>query len=169
MVVIENLSRYPEVAVVRGTGAEDNIEAFDNIFTRHGYCKTLKTDNGPPFNGKESHLLQKYFKWAGIEHRPTTSAEDPEANGLAEAFMKVCQKVWHTSLVEGKNPRAEINKTLQLYRSTPHPTTGYAPAELLFGRKIRTRLPYLPDSKKRDGISAAIARDEVQKKKQKTQ
>ena len=30
-----------------------------------------------------------------------------------------------------------------MYRSTPHSTTGLSPAELLFGRKIRTKLPQL--------------------------
>ena len=139
LVVIDELSRYPEVAVVRSTGAEENIEAFDQIFSRHGYCESLKTDNGPPFNGKENHLLQQYFKWAGIIHQPTYSAEDPEANGLAEAFMKMCRKLWHTALVEKNNPRAELNKMLHLYRSTPHPTTGKAPAELLFGRKFHAQ------------------------------
>ena len=28
--------------------------------------------------------LQKYFKWVGIDHKTTVSADDPEANGLAE-------------------------------------------------------------------------------------
>ena len=28
-----------------------------------------------------------------------------------------------------------------MYRSTPHSTTEVSPAELLFGRKIRTKLP----------------------------
>ena len=169
LVVIDELSRYPEVAVVKGTGAEDNVEAFDNIFARHGYCKKLKTDNGPPFNGKENHTLQRYFKWAGIEHQPVYSAEDPEANGLAEAFMKVCRKAWHAALIEGNNPRAELNKTLQLYRATPHPTTGFPPAELLFGRKFRTRLPQLPTPAVRDDITQARTHDYQQKQKQKSQ
>ena len=30
-----------------------------------------------------------------------------------------------------------------MYRSTPHSTTGVSPAELLFGRQIRTKLPQL--------------------------
>lgn len=167
LVVIDELSRYPEVEVVKSTGAEENIEAFDNIFARHGFCKQLKTDNGPPFNGKDSHLLQRYFKWAGIHHQPTRSAEDPEANGLAEGFMKICRKAWHTAIVEGNNPRAELNKTLQLYRGTPHPTTGYAPAELLFGRKFRTRLPQLPVPDAREDLQKAREKEEVEKKKQK--
>jgi len=62
LVDIDELSRYPEVAVVKGTGAEQDI------FTRHGYRKRLKTDNGPPFNCNENHFLQEYFQWAGINH-----------------------------------------------------------------------------------------------------
>ena len=34
---------------------------------------------------------------------------------------------------------------LMMYRSTPHSTTGVSPAELLFGRKIRTKLPRLQE------------------------
>ena len=104
LVVIDELTRYPEVAVVGSTSADANIEAFDNIFTHHGYPDSLKTDGGPPFNGNDSHLLKQYFKWAGIRHHTTTSADDPEANGLAESVMKHCKKIWHTSIVEHKNP-----------------------------------------------------------------
>ena len=168
LVVIDKLSRYPEVAVVNSTSADDNIEAFDNIFTRHGYCKDLISDGGPPFNGNDTHHLQQYFKWAGINHHPTHSAEDPEANGLAEAFMKHCRKIWHAAIVEGKNPRAEINKHLLMVRSTPHPTTKKSPAEILFGRKITTRLPISnPKTIDRPDIKEAVEADRAAKERQK--
>ena len=61
LVVIDETSKFPEVEVVKGTGAEANIDAFDSIFARHGYPSKLKSDGGPPFNGGENHLLQKYF------------------------------------------------------------------------------------------------------------
>lgn len=129
--------------ILNSTGANDNIEAFDRIFSRHGYYETLKSDNGPPFNGKESHQLQQYFKWAGIQHCPTKkSAEDPEANGLAESFMKHCKKVCHIAIIERKDPKAELNRRLMSVRTTPHPSTKKTPAELLFDRKIRNRLPF---------------------------
>ena len=131
-VVIDELSQYPEVEVGKNTGTEDNIEAFDNIFARHVYCKGLKSDNEPHFNGNDIHLLQKYCKWAGINHQPVHSVKDPETNGLAEALMKICRKPWHIAIIEGNNAQAELNKMLQLHRDTPHPTTGHAPAELLF-------------------------------------
>ena len=133
LVAINKLSRFPEAVEVSGTSAQANIVAFDNIFSRHGFCKKLTTDGGPPFHGHDSHDLQKYFRWAGIEHNKTMSADDPEANGLAEAFMKIIKKIWHTCTITRRDPMAEINKRLQAYRATPHPTTGKAPAELMYG------------------------------------
>lgn len=171
LVVIDDLSRYPEVAVVKGTSAHANIPALDDIFARHGFCRRLKTDGGPPFNGNENHSLQQYFRWAGIVHKTTVSAEDPEANGLAESFMKHCVKIYHTAMIEKKNPEAELNKHLRIYRATPHPTTGKPPALLLFGRNIRTRVPtsddHLAIDHTRNHIQEARTHEAQQKQKQK--
>ena len=166
LVVIDELSRYPEVAVVNGTSAHANIPALDNIFARHGFCSRLKTDGGPPFNGNENHSLQQYFQWAGIKHKTTVSAEDPEANGLAESFMKHCVKIYHTATIERKNPEAELNKHLRMYRATPHPTTGKPPALLLFGRNIRTRItnPNLLAPVNLQGNIAEAREHEIQEK-----
>ena len=171
LVVIDEFSRYPEVEVVKGTSAEANIPALDSMFARHGFCKRLKTDGGPPFNGKENHILQQYLQWAGIKHNTTISAEDPEANGLAEAFMKHLAKVYHTALIERRNPEAELNTHLRIYRATPHPTTGKPPALLLFGRNIQTRLPthnsHLAPGNYQEHIDDARQREAQEKEKQK--
>ena len=45
------------MAVVKGTSAEDNIQAFSEVFSRHGVPRKLHSDNRAPFNGKDSHLL----------------------------------------------------------------------------------------------------------------
>ena len=168
LVIIDKLSRYPEVIEVKSTSAQANIAAFDSVFSRHGFCKTLTTDNGPPFNGKDTHELQQYFQWAGITHNPTISADDPEANGLAEAFMKIVKKVWHTCTVTGRDAMAEINKRLQAYRATPHPTTGKTPAELMYGgRPYRTRLPDKREEQPCEAVKEAQETDRKNKMKQK--
>ena len=46
---------------------------------------------------------------------------------------------------EGKNLKSEVDRFLMMYRSTPHSTTGVAPAELLYGRTSRTKLPQLQE------------------------
>ena len=55
--------------------------------------------------------------------------------------MKHAKKVWHTSIISHEDPVLELNKHLKMYRATPHPTTGKSPAELLFTRKYRIKLP----------------------------
>ena len=169
LVLVDHLTKYPEVLVVQSTSAADNMEALDSVFARHGHPKVLFSDNGAPFNGEDRHELQQYFKWAGIEHKPNRSAQDPEANGLAEAFMKHCKKIYHTAITEKKNPVLEINKHLRVQRATPHPSTGYAPAELLFGRKFTTRLPDLrrDPAKDREDIRKARENDKAAKDRQK--
>ena len=154
-----------------GTSAEANIKAFDDVFSRHGNPAFLYTDNGPPFNTEEAHMFQRYLKEEGITHVPNKSAEDPEANGIAEAFMKVIKKLWHTAKVAGKDPYMEINRHLRTYRSTPHPTTGEIPEEMLFGRKYRTKLP---DGRRniaidREDIKRAREEHRKEKEKQKRQ
>ncbi|XP_043216302.1 uncharacterized protein K02A2.6-like [Amphibalanus amphitrite] len=136
LVVIDEYSRYPEVEITSSTSGLATIPVLDKIFATHGIPESVKTDGGPPFNG---HDFAMYARWAGFTHR-RVSPEDPEANGLAEAFMKTIKKTWHTSRIEGKNPKQELYKLLRQYRATPHPSTGKPPAELLFNRPFRTRL-----------------------------
>ena len=161
LVIIDGLTRYPEVLTVNGTGAEDNIHAFSEVFARHGLPRYLHSDNGPPFNGRDSHLLQKYFQSLGVQHLPNHSAQDPESTGLVEAFMKHLQKIFHTSAAEHLDPYLQIHDHLLHFRATPHPSTGKSPAELLFGRKFRTKLPDLRPNpaKNRPDILAARAAD----------
>ena len=41
LVIIDGLTRYPKVSVVKGTSAEDKIQAFTEVFSRHGVPKKL--------------------------------------------------------------------------------------------------------------------------------
>ena len=169
LVMVDHLSKFPEVEVVKGTSAHDNILAIDNIFTRHGFPDVLNSDNGPPFNGKQRSELQEYLRWAGVKHRPNKSPLDPESNGLAEVYMKHLKKIWHTSRLEGKNPVLEINKHLRVQRATPHPSTGKAPAEIMYNRKYKTRLPDMrkDPAATREDVVEARRKDKEAKDRQK--
>ena len=140
LVVIDQYSRYPEVEIVSNTSARQVLPKLDKIFATHGFPESLKTDGGPPFNGTDSHTFKQYMQWAGIKHK-VVSPDDPEANGLAENFMKNLKKTWNIAKMENKSPQQELYNFLRHYRATPHTTTGKAPAELLFNRPYKTRLP----------------------------
>jgi hypothetical protein len=140
LVMIDEYSRYPEVEFVSGTSARVVVPHIDRVFSTHGFPAKVKTDGGPPFNGSESHEYQMYMKWAGVKTM-VVSPDDPEANGLAENFMKVLSKTWHIARIEGKNYKQEIYRFLRQYRATPHSVTKRAPAEVLFNRNFQVRLP----------------------------
>ena len=140
LVMIDKYSRFPEVEFVSGTSAQAVVPHIDRVFATHGFPEKVKTDGGPPFNGTDTHAYKEYMKWAGVKARVVTP-EDPEANGLAENFMKSIKKVWHCARIEGKHFKQELYKFLRQYRATPHSSTRQAPATLLFNRTFQTRLP----------------------------
>ncbi|KAL9969410.1 hypothetical protein ACROYT_G021627 [Oculina patagonica] len=64
-----------------------------------------------------------------------------QANGEVERQNRSLLNCTRIAPAEGKNLRKELVRFLAAYRTTPHTVTGVCPAELLFGRKIRTKLP----------------------------
>ena len=160
LVVIDAYSRFPEVEIVKSTSAKSTIPKLEQIFARHGIPHILKSDNGPPFPG---HEFCQFMKELGITHRPSTPLW-PQGNAEAENFMKPLVKAIKSAHNENKNWKRELFKFLLNYRATPHTTTSLSPAELLFNRKIHTKLPQInaesetkchEEVKKRDSTAKA--------------
>ena len=139
LVLIDIYSKFPEIEIVNSTEAKACIPKLDKIFATYGIPAKLKSDNGPPFNGKE---FENYMTALGIEWKPSTPLW-PQGNANVESIMRPIGKVMKTSLLEGKNWRQELQRFLLNYCSTPHKTTGVAPCELLFNRQIQGQLPQL--------------------------
>ena len=152
---------------MRSTTSEKVIECLEKIFTTHGLPLSLRSDNGPQFR---SEVFEQYLEDNGIEHRKTTPLW-PQANGEVERQNKSLLKRMKIAQAEGKEWKKEIRKYLVAYRSTPHTTTGVSPAELLFGRKMRTKLPELKgestesEMRDRDGEMKAKAKWYADKKR----
>ena len=139
-VVIDQYSKYPEVDIVKSTSFAKLQPCLDRMFATHGIPDELISDNGSPYFGNE---MSEYAKKMGFELNPVTP-ENPQSNGFAESFVKILVKFIHTSIADGLDPKAELQNYLLQYRSAPHSTTGVSPAEALFGRKLKTKLPQLP-------------------------
>ena len=91
------------------------------------------------------------------------SPENPQCNGFAEIFVKTLCKLIHTCAAENKDPRKELSRFLLQYRATPYLTTGRSPVEMLYNRKIKTKLPSF-DIHKETGEQAEIRRQHDEKK-----
>ena len=136
-ILIDQFSKFPEVDIVPSTRFEALKPVLERAFATHGIPEKLSSDNGSPYFSNE---MADYATEMGIKLDPVTP-KDPQCNGFAENFVKTLCKLIHTCAAEGKDPRKELNRFLLQYRATPHLTTGRSPAELLFNRRIRTKLP----------------------------
>ena len=121
----------------QSTSAAAIIPKLDRIFATHGIPTILRIDNGPPFKSDE---IEEYMKLCGIKHERITPLW-PQANSEAERFMEPLMKAVRSAHAEGKQWKKHLYQFLLNYRTTPHATTGRAPATLLFGRNVRNKLP----------------------------
>jgi hypothetical protein len=164
-VLIDEHSRYPIVRLVSSTSFKALEPILDDIFSSFGVPKTLKSDNGPPFN---SHNFREYARGSGFKHRRITPLW-PRANGLCERFMKNLTKVMKNAAIDGSSWEKELTEFLRAYRDTPHASTKKSPNELLFKSNASTsRLPKLAnDSIEHQSNKLAIANDAKAKEKMK--
>ena len=132
-------SRFPDVEIVHSIKASAVIPKLDKIFAVHGIPKILNSDNGPPFNGEE---CKRYLNTLGITPEFSTPPW-PQGNSSVERFMQPLGKALKTAKIEGRPWKQELNRFLLQYRTTPHTTTGFPPAELLFNRTVQGKLPVL--------------------------
>ena len=158
LVTVDYYSRFYDVCIMKTMTSATVIERLDQLFAVHGYPLTVKCDNGPQFASDE---MGRYLEDCGIERHLVTPLW-PVANGEVERQNKSLLKAVQAFQVENKNWKKELHTYLLAYRSTPHPATGKSPAEMLFGRMIRSKLPELSSFKKDD----LAERDRDSEKKQ---
>jgi len=139
LVVVDYYSRYYEYAIMTSTTTVKVIDNLEEIFSRHGLPITIKSDNGPQFISGE---FQEYCVQNGIVHLKTTP-KWPQANGEVEQQNASLMKRIRIAQAEGVDWKKELRRYVTKYRSIDHTTTGKSPAELLFNRKMRGKLPEL--------------------------
>ena len=133
LLVIDYFSRYIEVAKLSSTTSPDVSVHLQSMFARHGIPEQLISDNGPQFS---STSFAKFAEDYGFTHI-LTSPRYPQANGEVERAVQTVKNL----LKKTSDPY----KALMAYRATPL-ESGLSPAELLMGRKIRTRIPTSPSN-----------------------
>lgn len=141
LVVVDYYSRYFEVEITKDTTSKKVIESLERMFLTHGLPRSLTSDNAAQFRSEE---FEDFLVENRIYHRLTTPLH-PSANGEVERQNRSLMKRIKIAKAESKDWKREIRTYLFAYRTTPHSVTGVTPAELMFGRKLRTKLPQLDD------------------------
>lgn len=140
LVIVDAYTKWVEVYDMNANSNSNAvIERLHDYIARFGLPKTIVSDNGTAFCSQQ---FLNFCTSNGMTHL-TTPAYHPASNGQAESSVKIVKKGIKSSLLASrtaKECKLRLLKFLYDYRNSVHSTTGSSPAELVFGRKLRTRL-----------------------------
>jgi hypothetical protein len=154
LVVIDALSKWPEVSVMHTT-ANNTIDALHSLFARFGLPEQVVSDNGPQFVSDE---ISQFLNLNGINNI-RSAPYHPSSNGLAERFIQTMKQALKASEAGRKSLPQRLAQFIFEYRASPHATTSSSPNQLFLGRQMRTRFDLLHPSVN----SQVLAKQESQK------
>lgn len=140
LVCVDYYSRYLEVIEMSDISTTSTVQELLGVFSRYGIPETLRADNGPQFSSEEFHMFCQEY---GI-HLVSTIPYWPQMNGEVERQNRSILKRLKIAQELGNDWRKELRQYLLMYHSATHSTTGKAPSELMFGRRLRSKLPNVP-------------------------
>lgn len=139
LVIVDYYSRFKEVEIMTKIDSFETIKRLKTIFARFGNPKKIKADNGRQLSSEE---FKQFCSVNDIELDSTTPWW-PQENGEVERQNRSLLKRLIICQNEKGDWREDLQAYLLMYRSSPHSTTLRAPAELMFNRNIRDKLPTL--------------------------
>ena len=145
LVIVDRFTGWPHMIRARysseAAGARGLQRCLRLVFATFGVPEEFSSDGGPEFVARET---EAFFKQWGVSHR-LASAYNPESNGRAEVGVKSMKRLLSGNVnADGSLDTDAVVTGLLQYRNTPEPTTGMSPAMILFGRRIRDRIPIPP-------------------------
>ncbi|XP_003740380.1 uncharacterized protein K02A2.6-like [Galendromus occidentalis] len=136
VVIIDYFSKWVEVELMAEVTAHKLVEMFRKLIHREGIPQEIVSDNGVQFISQEFTKMIEEF---GIKHIKTP-VYHPMSNGLCERFNRTLGGFLETAKHTGGDLRKKLVEMIGAYNSTPQATTGKSPAELIHGKRMRTKL-----------------------------
>jgi hypothetical protein len=156
LIVVDAHSEFPYAIPVPDTTANVTIKELYALFSVHGLPDQIVSDNGAQFT---SDIFSNFCRTLGVQHI-RSAAYHPSTNGKAERFVRTFKTAMTAMKSEAGPLDLKLLKFLFRYRSTPHTTTGRTPAELLYGRPLRTLFDVLKPSP-RTTVENSLARQQL--------
>ena len=137
LIVVDARTKWPEVIPMETITTTKTVQALRTVFAHWGLPEQIVSDNGPQFTSEE---FKQFCGLNGIRHVLVVPYH-PRSNGEAERFVKTFKQAFRS--MKGEDLLKRLDQFLFSYRNTPHTTTGYSPAQLLLGRRLRSKLDLL--------------------------
>ena len=154
LLIADAHSKWLEAHITNTATSSATIELLRKSFATMGLPKVLVSDNATAFTSSE---FTEFLKKNGIRH-VRTPPYHPASNGLVERAVQTFKEGLKRIKEGSLNTR--VARFLFKYRLTPHSSTGVSPAELMFGRKLKSQLDLVkPDA----GQKARLEQDRKRK------
>lgn len=139
LLVVDYFSRMLFAGIVQSTDFRSVKRVLDKLFDKYGKPRSVRSDNGPPFNGTE---YSDYLTSRDIEAQYSTPLF-PQQNGMVERYMQVVNKAVQIAILTDTKLEDQLTAAIKAHNRAVHRVTQRVPEELMWGRKIRRDLPLL--------------------------
>ena len=141
LIVYDSYSKWTDAILITNITSSEVIDRLRCTVSIHGIPYFIVSDNGPWLASQD---FNTFCKLNGTKHL-TIAPYHPSYNSAAERLVQMF-KTSLKKIIEGKEVK-ELNTILQrfllTYRNNPHCQTHTWPAELIFNRKLNTRLNFV--------------------------
>ena len=143
LVVCDYSTRYPEAVALPSIEAPRIARELVHIFARVGLPEEVLSDQGSNFM---SELLDEIYRLLQVA-KIRTSPYHPQTDGLVERFNATLKLMLMKFVGRNRTDWDEyLPYLLFAYREVPQESTGFAPFELVYGRRVRGPLDVLKES-----------------------
>ena len=132
LLTVDYLSGFVEIDLLQSKAVTDITYCLKQHFARHGLPDQVMSDNSPFKSAEFSRFAAKYE----FEHI-TSSPNYAQSNGKVENAIRTVKRL----LTKAREEHSDPYLALLEWRNTPTEQLGPSPAQLLMGRRTRTRLP----------------------------
>ena len=133
LITVDYLSGYFEVDRLPSKRIKDVVYALRLQFARHGIPIMEVVSDNSPFGAAEFKAFADRWEFTHV----TSSPRYPQSNGRAENAVKTAKRLMIKASESGGDPLLALLD----WRNTPSEQLGASPAQVMFSRRTRTRLP----------------------------
>lgn len=158
--VYDAYSNYLAVRQLQSKSASHIVEKLEGLFHQIGYPTTIRSDNNP-FN---SEVVARFAREANIELR-FSSPRYPQSNGLAEKGVAIAKNILKRAIEDNNVGRFQYS--ILEYNTTPVASLKASPAQLFYGRQVKTKMPISESLLHRKWIKEEVVKEAIVEKRKK--
>lgn len=132
LIIMDYYSKWLEIEKLSSKNITEIKQRLKILFSRFGIPSEIVSDNSP-FNSYEFKEFAREWDFECI----FVSPRYPQSNGMAEKAVGISKSILKKSFED----REEYILGLMAYRNTPISGINLSPSQIMFNRRVRTKLP----------------------------